>query len=186
MQTAWGQGDSFSSGLRSKVMTRKRQCWEQQREHPQWKRDQKKENSDPGKLVHLSLAYGKEREGAFFFFSFNLLSFVFSRATLAAHGGSQARGLMGAAAASLHHNHTATQDQSLICDLHHSSRQRWILNPLSEPRDQTQNLMFPSRIHFRCTTIGTPKNFLNYNHRPVPPISLPFFQNIPYMWSENT
>ena len=30
---------------------------------------------------------------------------------------------------------TATPDLSRFCDLHHSSRQRWILNPLSEARD---------------------------------------------------
>ena len=40
---------------------------------------------------------------------------------------------------------TATQDQSHICDLHHSSQQRQILN-----------LMVPSRIRFRCATTGTP------------------------------
>ena len=42
---------------------------------------------------------------------------------------------------------TATRDPSHICDLHHSSRQRQILNPLSEVRDQIQNLMVPSQIH---------------------------------------
>ena len=30
---------------------------------------------------------------------------------------------------------TATPDLSRICDLHHSSRQHWILNPLSEAKD---------------------------------------------------
>uniref|UniRef100_A0A8D1MFT3 dynamin GTPase n=1 Tax=Sus scrofa TaxID=9823 RepID=A0A8D1MFT3_PIG len=35
-----------------------------------------------------------------------------------------------------------------VCDLHHSSRQRQILNPLSKARDQTRNLMVPSRIRF--------------------------------------
>ena len=30
---------------------------------------------------------------------------------------------------------TATWDLSLVCDLHHSSQQHWILNPLSEARD---------------------------------------------------
>ena len=33
---------------------------------------------------------------------------------------------------------TATLDLSHICDLHHSSWQRQILNPLSEARDQTR------------------------------------------------
>ena len=35
---------------------------------------------------------------------------------------------------------TATPDPSLICELHHSSWQRWILNPVSEARDQTHIL----------------------------------------------
>ena len=32
---------------------------------------------------------------------------------------------------------TATQDLSCVCDLHHSSGQGQVLNPLSEARDQT-------------------------------------------------
>ena len=39
-------------------------------------------------------------------------------------------------------------DPSRVCDLHHSSPQPWILNLLSEARDQTRNLMIPSRICF--------------------------------------
>ena len=39
---------------------------------------------------------------------------------------------------------TATPDLSCICDLHHSSRQHQILNPLSEARDLTHNLIVPS------------------------------------------
>ena len=42
---------------------------------------------------------------------------------------------------------TAKWDPIHICDLHHSSWQRWIPNPLSKARDQTHNLMVPSRIH---------------------------------------
>ena len=41
---------------------------------------------------------------------------------------------------------TATQNRSHICKLHHSSWQPWILNPLSEAREQTRNLMVPGRI----------------------------------------
>ena len=52
---------------------------------------------------------------------------------------------------------TATQDVSRICGLHHSSWQCQILNPLSEPRHQTCNLMVHSRIHFSCATTGTPQ-----------------------------
>ena len=32
---------------------------------------------------------------------------------------------------------TATWDLSSVCDLHHSSQQRWIPHPLSEARDKT-------------------------------------------------
>ena len=39
---------------------------------------------------------------------------------------------------------TAMLDPSCICDLHHSSLQCWILNPLSKARDRTQVLMDPS------------------------------------------
>ena len=38
----------------------------------------------------------------------------------------------------------ATQDPSLVCDLHHSSRQRRILNSLSKARDWTRNHMVPT------------------------------------------
>ena len=55
---------------------------------------------------------------------------------------------------------TATQDLSLIRDLHPSSQQHWILNPLSEARDQTHILMNTSQICFHCATVGTPCLFL--------------------------
>ena len=41
---------------------------------------------------------------------------------------------------------TVMWDLSHVCDLHHSSRQRQILNPLSEARDRTRILMDPSRV----------------------------------------
>ena len=43
---------------------------------------------------------------------------------------------------------TATQNPSCFCDLHHSSRQCWIPNPLSKARNQTCILMDTSQIHF--------------------------------------
>ena len=55
---------------------------------------------------------------------------------------------------------TAMQDPSYICDLHHSSWQRQILNTLSEARDQTQSLMVPSQIHFHCAMTGSPLHIL--------------------------
>jgi len=36
-----------------------------------------------------------------------------------------------------HTTATVTADPSLIGNLHHSSQQRWILNPLEEARDHT-------------------------------------------------
>ena len=50
----------------------------------------------------------------------------------------------------------ATWDLSCVCNLPHSSRQCQILNPLIKARDQTHNLMVPSRIVFRCAMTGTP------------------------------
>ena len=43
---------------------------------------------------------------------------------------------------------TATGDLSYVCDLHHSSLQCQVLNPLSGARDQTCILMNTSRVHF--------------------------------------
>ena len=58
---------------------------------------------------------------------------------------------------------TAMKDLSDVCNLHHSSQQHQILNPLIKARDRTHGLMVASRIRFRCATIGAPilgKNFL--------------------------
>ena len=51
---------------------------------------------------------------------------------------------------------TATSDPSHLCDLHDSSQQCRILNPLNEATDGTWNLMVPSQICFLCATIGSP------------------------------
>ena len=72
-------------------------------------------------------------------------------ATPAAYGGSQARGPIGTIATSL-----PTADPSRICDLHHSSQQRQILNPLSEARDRTCNLRF---VNHWATTGTLPYSF---------------------------
>ena len=47
---------------------------------------------------------------------------------------------------------TTTQDPSRVCDLHHSSWQCWIFNPVSEARDPTDILMDTSQICFHCPT----------------------------------
>ena len=72
----------------------------------------------------------------FFFF----LSFCFFTAAIAAYGDSQARGPIGAVAAS-YAGATATLDPSLVCNVYHSSWQYWILDPPSEARDQPHILM---------------------------------------------
>ena len=48
------------------------------------------------------------------------------------------------------------QELSLICNLHHSSQQHRILNPLSKARDRICTLMDTSQICFPCATMGTP------------------------------
>ena len=48
---------------------------------------------------------------------------------------------------------TATPDPSHICNLHYSSQQHWIPDPLNEARDRTCTLLMDtSWIHFHCTT----------------------------------
>ena len=81
---------------------------------------------------------------------FIFLSFCLIGAVPVAYGGSQARGLIEAVAASLHQSHSKTRSE-LRLRLYHSSQQCQILNPLSEARDWTCILMVPSQIHFHCT-----------------------------------
>ena len=64
-----------------------------------------------------------------------------------AYGGSQAGGRMGAVSAGLSQSHSNLGDPSHAHDLHHSSQQHQILNPLSEARDWTWVLMDASRVH---------------------------------------
>ena len=47
-------------------------------------------------------------------------------------------------------------DQSCVCNLHHSSQQCWVLNPLSKARDHTDILMDASWV----ATMETPIFFL--------------------------
>jgi len=59
---------------------------------------------------------------------------------------------------------TAMPEPSCICDLHHSSRHCWILNPLSEARDRTCVLMDASRLRFHWATMGSPMNSFTNVH----------------------
>ena len=70
-----------------------------------------------------------------------------------AYGVAQTRGQIGATAASLRHNKVGSEP---CLQPNHSSHQRRILNQLRESRYRTHNLMVPSRIRFRCATMGTP------------------------------
>ena len=60
---------------------------------------------------------------------------------------------------------TATQDPSLVCDLHHSSQQHQILNLLGETRDRTRNLMDTSQLHFHCATMRIPESLYYFEVR---------------------
>ena len=91
--------------------------------------------------VHLKLT-----QHSFFFFLFSFFVFCLFRAAHAAYGGSQARGQIGAVAAGLHQSHSNTGSKPHLRPKHHSSWQCRILNPLSEVRDQTHNLMVLSQI----------------------------------------
>ena len=47
---------------------------------------------------------------------------------------------------------TAASGSEPCLNLHHSSQQRWIPDPLSKAGDRTRNLMVPSQIHFHCAS----------------------------------
>ena len=74
-----------------------------------------------------------------------LFIFCLFRAAPAAYGSSQARGQFGAVAAGLRHSHSNTRSKPCL----------WIINSVSEARDQTCVLMDASQM-FPLTTMGTP------------------------------
>ena len=86
----------------------------------------------------------------FIFFGFLLLLLLLvvaiSWAAPAAHGGSQARGPIGAVAASLHQSHSNAGSEPRLQPTPQLTATPGIVNPLSKGRDQTRNLMVPSRI----------------------------------------
>ena len=57
---------------------------------------------------------------------------------------------------------TATPDQSRVCDLYHSSWQRWILNPLSKARDRTLIFMDTSWVHNSLSHNGNSSMVFRY------------------------
>ena len=61
------------------------------------------------------------------------------------------------------HSHSNTgSEPSRVCDLHHSSGQHQILNPLSQARDWTCILMKASQICFHWTSMGIPINSFDF------------------------
>ena len=82
---------------------------------------------------------------AFIFIYLFIVSFVFLRAAPMAYAGSQARGGIGTQLPA-YTRATAARDLSRVCDLHHRSWQRRILNPLSKARDRTHILMDASSL----------------------------------------
>ena len=85
--------------------------------------------------------------------------FLLFSATSAGYECSQARGQVRPLPA--YATAIATPDLSRIFDLHHSSRQCWISDPLGKTRDWTRILMDTNQIHFHCATMGTP-NFVGF------------------------
>ena len=86
----------------------------------EWDSEHKQQYHPQSEEEHVSFL-------SFFFFLF--------KATPAGCGGSQARAPNATA--------TAMWDPSRVCDLHHSSRQRWILNPLSKATDGPTSSWIP-------------------------------------------
>ena len=85
---------------------------------------------------------------------FSFLSLFTFRAAPVAYGSSQAKGQIGAAAAG-YTTATAMPDPSHFCNLHHSSWQCRILNPLSKAKDWTCIFMGASQIHFWLAANGS-------------------------------
>ena len=90
-----------------------------------------------------------------FSFSFFLFLFLLFRATHAAYEvprlGVELRLQLPAYATA-----TATQDPRSVCNLHHSSRQYQILNPLGKAKDRTCIRIDTSWVHYRWAMAGTP------------------------------
>ena len=72
------------------------------------------------------------------------------------YGGSQARGLIGAAADGHSHNRSISGSKPCLSTIE-SSRHHQVLNPLSEAKDQTHVLMDTSqvRIYYLCGVVST-------------------------------
>ena len=93
-------------------------------------------------LLATSQSFGFPQTGTFSFFSFGFLGPHLQHIEVAGLGVESELQPPAYATA------TAMPDPSRSCELHHSSWQHWILNPLSEGRDQTHILMVISQVHY--------------------------------------
>ena len=84
-------------------------------------------------------------EGTFFVCMCVCVFFAFSSTAPAAHGGSQARGRIGAVDTGLHQSHSNVGSELCLQTTPQLTATR-IPNPLSKTRDRTHHLMVPSRI----------------------------------------
>ena len=100
---------------------------------------------------------------SFFFLSFSLLLFIYLFCFLGPHPWHMKVPRLGAELELqllVYTIATATLDLSHICNLHHSSRQLQILNPLGEARNWTGILRNISWVQYRWAMMGTPFFFL--------------------------
>ena len=81
--------------------------------------------------------------------------FCHSKATPIAYAISQATGQIGALTTGLHHGHSNMGSKPCL-QLHHSSQQHWIPNPLNKARDWAHILMDTIWVHYCWAMIGTP------------------------------
>ena len=96
-------------------------------------------------LLSLLMSFTERQCHSVLFYFYFFVFFAISLATSLAYGGSQARGPIGAVATGLQQSHSNAGTEPHL-QLHHSSQQRWIINPLCKAGDRTHNLMVPHRI----------------------------------------
>ena len=100
----------------------------------------------------FDIVFYQQWEHWIFFFFF----FLF-RASPMAYGGSQAKGLIRAIAASIRQSHSNVRSEPHLWPIPDLPPQHQILNPLSAARDRTCNFLVPIWIRFCWTTLGTPE-----------------------------
>ena len=107
--------------------------------------------------------------------------FVGGGGTPVEHGSSQARGSNQSCSCQPTPQPQQRGNPSWVFDLHHSSCQFWIPNPLSEARDRTQILMDISWIHFCCATTGVLHRVYDISRKKLFPVC--FFTLFMYLKS---